>query len=585
MKGGGGGRRTEQEIVDEARRLYSADLVSGIEEIEGRSRAVRNADWVASFLDARCAYYVHQNGLDFLEWRTAPVPSGTGSEDVVFVFSVGMGFGSVFPQPSGRFDLYLNKEYLLSFRVTKEDMTWRRDDSAFHYWIKRLQTAPPNVVLSMDAHIGEESMASYGLGFLRVPKSRVKEGERTSIRVEPRNRQASRRWFKLDIDRYARVLMKADLSDGLAAACSEKTYPQIGDYRFFFGDIHAHSGQAAEPIRGCGTGSIDENYEYARDVACLDIFALADHDWQMTGEADWRLRMEKADEYYQPGRFVTLPCFEWTSLKYGHRNVYYRSSDCPFFSSGPKNVILKDMDSPADLWRKLRRCGAQAITVPHHPSTGFFPVDWSYGDPEFERLVEVYSNWGNSEYYGAPYAGSVTDRHRGLSTQDALIEGHRLGFVASSDSHDGNPGNSQWSDRQPHLHHHLGSGLVAVLAPELTREAVFDAMYERRCYATTGTRIIVDFRVNGRLMGSEITIPKPTSTRLITAHVEGTTEIAHIELVRDNIDILRREFRGREAEISFKDHDEIEGTSFYYLRVTQGDDEMAWSSPVWVTPL
>jgi hypothetical protein len=48
-------------------------------------------------------------------------------------------------------------------------------------------------------------------------------------------------------------------------------------------------------------------------------------------------------------------------------------------------------------------------------------------------------------------------------------------------SNDGNPGNAQRRHRQPHLHHLPGSGLGTALAPELTREAIFDALYARRC--------------------------------------------------------------------------------------------------------
>ena len=48
-----------------------------------------------------------------------------------------------------------------------------------------------------------------------------------------------------------------------------------------------------------------------------------------------------------------------------------------------------------------------------------------------------------------------------------------------------------------HQFHHLGSGRAVVLAEALTREAVFDALHARRCYATTGAPIVLDFTVNG----------------------------------------------------------------------------------------
>ncbi|MBM4083049.1 MAG: DUF3604 domain-containing protein, partial [Planctomycetes bacterium] len=347
---------------------YGIDLVTGVAQVAEYSQATRCREWVASFTDSRCGYYAHQNGSDFIQWETAPIPSGTGAKDVVFVFSMGTGYGSPLPQPSGQFDLLLNNtEPLISFRVTKESLTWRKGDVAFHYWVKRLQAAPPNVVLCLDSHIQQESMASYGIGFLKIPKSRLKEGQRAILRVAPKNRQTSKRWFKLDVDTWARLILKADLDDGLAAVCAPAQHPMASEFHVFFGDLHAHSGDGIGGLgKGCGTGTMDENYLYARDVAPLDFCAIAEHDWQMADQADWQRRIEKADEYNSDGRFVTLPSFERTSLAYGHRNVYYAESKWPFFSSGPKNAIVAGQcDTPADLWRKLREAKARAITGAH----------------------------------------------------------------------------------------------------------------------------------------------------------------------------------------------------------------------------
>jgi len=201
-------------------------------------------------------------------------------------------------------------------------------------------------------------------------------------------------------------------------------------------------------------------------------------------------------------------------------------------------------------------------------------------DPEFDRLVEVYSTWGNSEYYGAPFPGAASDRVPGIGALDALKRGHRLGLMASSDGHDGNPGNAQWSNRQPHIHHRLGSGFVAVLADELTRGDVWDAMYARRCYATTGVRIVLDFRVNGAIMGSEIDAPED-GVNLVEAEVRGTAPLDRIELVRDGETICVKSCSGMTETLNAEDAG-AEGPCFYYLRVFQTDGEMAWSSPVWV---
>lgn len=585
-----GGRRTEQQIKDEVLRHYQADLIAGFAEISEWARAHRERQWVASFTDARAAYYVHQTGADHLQFWTEPVPAHTDAKWVVFLLSVGMGMGDVLPQPAGRFEVRLSTPAgasgpLVSFCVSKENRVWRRGEVTLAYDIKRRAWAADDVVMKMDAHITEESCATYGLMALRIPKRLLRPGERARIDVVPICRQPSRRWFKVDVDMFARPVWKCDIDAVLAAACSDPHPPQAHGLNVYFGDLHVHSGEEHGTGRSCGLGTLAENYEYARDVAGLDVLSITDHDWQMKDQDDWRTRQEQMDEWNDNGRFVVIPGYEWTSARYGHRNVYYRSTGWPWFDSnvgGGHNQIADNSPSPTDLWRALRECGAPALTIAHHSSTGFFPVDWHYMDPQFDRLVEVYSTWGNSEYLGAPYGGYASDRHPGMGALDALRMGHRLGLMASSDGHDGCPGNANWSHRQPHLHHRLGSGFIAVLADELTREAIWDAMYARRCYATTGTRIVLSFSVNGAVMGSEIAAADGEA-RVIEAQVQGTAPLQRLELVKSGVVVYEQACRGMDASIDLAEADAA-GPAFYYLRVFQSDGEMAWSSPVWVDP-
>ena len=590
MHGDGSGRRSEEQIKQQVLEQYNADLVAGFAEVSEWGRAHREREWVASFTDARSAYYVHQNGSDHLQIWTEEVPEGTGAEWVVFILSVGVGMGDVLPQPSGRFDVKLNvppgvSTDLVSFNVTKENRVWRKGEVTLSYDIKRRAWAQNDHVMKMDAHITEESCATYGIMALRVPKKMLQEGRRARLDVVPFNRQPSKRWFKADVDMFARPVWKCDIDAALDAACEPASARTSGDYNVYFGDLHVHSGEEHGSGRTCGLGTLDENYEYARDVAGLDMVAITDHDWQIKDQEDWKLRMAQNDEWNEDGRFVVIPAYEWTSATYGHRNVYYRDTGWPYFDNNPgpgHNQIGGDARSPADLWASLRECGAKALTIAHHPSTGFFPLDWSYQDAEFDRLVEVYSTWGNSEYLGAPFPGYASDRHEGLGALDALKMGHRLGLMASSDGHDGNAGNANWSHRQAHIHHRLGSGFIAVLAEELTREAIWDAMYARHCYATTGTRIVLSFAVNDAIMGSEIAIPDGQA-RVIEAEVTGTAPLERIELVKDGEVMYEQACRGMSASLDVAEAD-AEGAAFYYLRVFQTDGEMAWSSPVWVDP-
>ena len=124
-------------------------------------------------------------------------------------------------------------------------------------------------------------------------------------------------------------------------------------------------------------------------------------------------------------------------------------------------------------------------------------------------------------------------------------------------------------------------GLTAVYAAENSREAVFDALLTRRCYAATD-RIYLDFQVNNQPMGSELHLRE---LRVIKARAAGTFPFAQVELIKNNTVIHSTAQGALETEFEYVDKTEICPNDYYYLRITQKDGSMAWSSPVWVNPL
>ena len=364
---------------------------------------------------------------------------------------------------------------------------------------------------------------------------------------------------------------------------------RAGAHYVYFGDIHTHSGQVQDEIadRGCGIGSREDNYAYAMGPGGMDFYSLTDHEWQIDpGKAGEYFDL--ADKHNRPGRFVCLPGYEFTSLLYGHRNVYFRDSGGRLVASThPHGLPTRDPAaavSPQHLWRELDAGGVDYITVPHHPNSTSHPCSWDFYNPRRDRLVEVYSSWGSSEYYGDQPRG-VSDRYRTLTVRDALARGLRLGMIASSDGHDGHPGDAQSPlVKHHHIFHHLGSGLAAVLADELTRPAMFDALQQRRCYATTGTPIVFDFEVDARPMGSELS-PMPAGGRpVIRVDCQGTNGIDHMRIVR-NGQVAHTAWCHGEWDAQLEWEDPVphgEGPTSYYIRVVQVDGESAWSSPVWV---
>src|SRR5262249_51741109 len=121
---------------------------------------------------------------------------------------------------------------------------------------------------------------------------------------------------------------------------------------------------------------------------------------------------------------------------------------------------------------------------------------------------------------------------------------------------------------------------TGIYTEELTREAVFDAIRSRRCYATTGVRMIMDFRADGRWMGEEY---KSANAPHFQARVIGTAPIESVTLVKNNRDYVVKPGSCRKIEFEYGRTEPPRETDYYYLRVIQQDGEMAWSSPIWIS--
>jgi hypothetical protein len=331
--------------------------------------------------------------------------------------------------------------------------------------------------------------------------------------------------------------------------------------RIVWGDIHGHSN------RSDGTGTPRDYFSYARDVAGLDVAALTDHDhWggPLRIDADpagWQEIRDEVQRFDEPGRFVTLLGYEWTSWLHGHRHVLYFQDDGPVLSSADPRY-----ETPAQLWAGLR--GLPALTFTHHSAGGPIATNWAFApDPVLEPLVEIVSVAGSSESPDSPRV--LKNAVAGNFVRDALGRGYRLGFVGSGDSHDGHPGCPQLT----------GCGLVAIQTEQLTREAVFEALRARRTYATNGPRIVLDVRLDEYAIGAVL---PPARSRTLSMRVNSLTPILKLDLVRngvvvETIDCERR----RELRIERTVRDLASG-DWLYLRVVQIDDGAAWSSPFFV---
>jgi hypothetical protein len=163
--------------------------------------------------------------------------------------------------------------------------------------------------------------------------------------------------------------------------------------------------------------------------------------------------------------------------------------------------------------------------------------------------------------------------------------GYKMGIYASSDAHVYLMGSlmPDPSVYQPGFNHRYGTALIAVYAPELTRESLFDSIKNRHTYGTTGERILLEFSIDGNVMGSEY---RESDLPEISVTVGGTNTLESVEVMKysnsSGWESIHTESSAQlTCTFAYTDTDFTED-SLYYVRVIQTDGEIAWSSPIWV---
>jgi hypothetical protein len=334
--------------------------------------------------------------------------------------------------------------------------------------------------------------------------------------------------------------------------------------RILWGDLHGHSAWSD------GTGTAEDYFRYARDVANLDVVALSDHDhWGILPLDQHPFIFEKiravTRAFHDPGRFVTLLAYEWTSWIYGHRHVLYFSDEGQVLSS-----LDRDTETPAQLWQAL--AGQSALTFAHHSAGGPIPTDWSFPpDPILEPLTEIVSIHGSSEALDSPIA--IYSPVPGNFVRDALDLGYRFGFVGSGDSHDGHPGLAQITA--------VSGGLAAILSEERTRESVLAAMRARRVYATNGPRILLRTALGPHRMGAAVPVPEGAAlNETLFIRVVAVEPLARIDLIRSGVLVDSIDAEGRLQVELERQVEDLRAGEYLYVRAVQSDQGTAWSSPI-----
>lgn len=278
-------------------------------------------------------------------------------------------------------------------------------------------------------------------------------------------------------------------------------------FRKYWGDLHAQTDSTV------GTGSEEEYFSFARDKAGLDFTSHQGNDFQLTDE-DWTRLNDAFEKFNEPGRFAVIPGYEWSANTPagGDFNVFYRKAWQPIFRSSHWQVphIPEDKQTPAhpaDVMFDRIRANGNGMVCAH--VGGRYADIRNYFAQDICPLVEVTSCWGVFEWL----------------LHDAFDEGYVVGIMANSDGHKGRPG----AEGPGAGTFGIAGGLTCALAPELTREGIFDALKTRCCYGTTGARIDLSFEANGRQMGSLFHTEEPVTFR---AAVRGTGPLDSLSLYR-----------------------------------------------------
>jgi len=332
----------------------------------------------------------------------------------------------------------------------------------------------------------------------------------------------------------------------------------------YFGDLHEHTEMSI--CNRVGDQSIDESYQNMRDIVRHDFACATDHGYNHNPYS-WFHTAKLARVNDDPQHFLTFLGEEWTSTFeeyseehpygfYGHRNLIFADS---YF---PRWFNARNRQTPAQLWEDLRKLNADFVNIPHQlADTGNVPTDWNFTDEQAQPVAEIMQVRGSYEHQGAPRAAGRLTPEPGYFLQDAWARGIVIGVIASPD-------------------HGGGYGKACVFAPELTRTAILDALRARRCYGTTAAKIFLDVRVNGHIMGEKLTT-QPGDSVEVSIHADCPAEIDRIEVCRNNQFIYINRPDGKQATLTFTDRQPLPGFSYYYVRLIQTNQEIAWTSPVW----
>ena len=357
-------------------------------------------------------------------------------------------------------------------------------------------------------------------------------------------------------------------------------------YQLYFGQLHSHT-QYSD-----GSGTLDSALSYIRSLpasANVQFVAFTDHsnyfdsktnpnveaalyDTSLVKDSDashsWRTYKDTIAQFNEDnaGDMVAIGGFEMTwSGGPGHINTFNTPG---IVSRNNSTLNNKTDDAGMKAYYALlsQGEGTNSISQFNHPGTTFGNFkDFNYWDPVIDsrmHMVEV----GNGE--GQIGAGGYYPSYEQYIM--ALDKGWHLAPTNNQDNHQGKWGNAN-------------DARDVILTDNFTEEGIYDAIRALRMYATEDKNLELGYTVNGLMMGSRIeTVPGKLDIEVSVYDPDRTDSIAKVEVVVNSGKVAHvwddpAEFKSGTLSVTLAPE-----YSYYFIRVTQKDGDLAVTSPVWV---
>ena len=360
----------------------------------------------------------------------------------------------------------------------------------------------------------------------------------------------------------------------------------IGEATFqrYFGQLHSHT-QYSD-----GAGSLESALDYVKklpDSANVDFVAFTDHSnyFDKSGAANPEgalYDMTKATEYSQEtwkaykdavaafnaenaGSMVAIAGFEMTwSGGPGHINTFNTPG---IVSRNNTTLNNKTKDAGLQAYYKLlsQTEGVDSISQFNHPGTTFGNfIDFGYWDAVVDTrmyMVEV----GNGE--GQIGAGGYYPSYEQYIM--ALDKGWHVAPTNNQDNHKGRWGNAN-------------DARDVILTDDFSESGIYAALRARRMYATEDKNLELDYTVNGNMMGSIIDVPEKLNFEISFNDPDRTDSIAKVELVVNSGKVAYTWDSAADLTKGSVSVELAPEYTYYFVRVTEGDGDLAVTAPVWV---